>query len=173
MKLLAFIIILILFVGCSPKPESVQQNSNTAPEPMRAEKLQSTIEHTAENQPPPDANTPSGPKTKWTQSGDPINTAKFDGVIKQAELAVNAKPSDDAAKKVLAQAYFDRGFALTEARQYASALGDYRQVLKNDPSNEDARKWIDQIIGIYGMLKKDYPKEGEEPPPLPWKGEKK
>jgi tetratricopeptide (TPR) repeat protein len=166
---LGIICLAAIFVGCGPKIEPVQQNSNTAP--MRAEKLQSTIEHTTENQPPTNANTATGPKTKWTQSGDPIDTAKFDGVINQAEKAVKAKPSDDAGKKVLAQAYFDRGFALTEARQYASALGDYRRALKYDPSNEDAQKWIDQIIGIYGMLKKDYPKDGEEPPPLPWKGE--
>ena len=81
-----------------------------------------------------------------------------------------SKPADAAAKKVVAEAYFERGVALTEARQYASALGDYRRVLKLEPDHADAKKWIDQIIGIYGMLKKEYPKEGEEPPPLPWKG---
>ena len=93
-------------------------------------------------------------------------------MIAEAEKALKAKPNDEAAKKTLAQAYFDRGAALTEARQYASALGDYRRALKYDPTHEESKKWIDQIINIYSMLKKEYPKEGEEPPPLPWKGEK-
>jgi hypothetical protein len=62
--------------------------------------------------------------------------------------------------------------ALTDARQYASALGDFRRALKYDPSSEEAKTWIDQIIKIYDSMNKEYPKEGEEPPPLPWKGEK-
>ena len=77
--------------------------------------------------------------------------------------------SDDASKKALAQAYFERGVVLTEARQYASALGDYRRVLKLDPDHAESKKWIEQIVSIYSMHKKDAPKEGEEPPPLPFK----
>ncbi|HTH37046.1 MAG TPA: tetratricopeptide repeat protein, partial [Pyrinomonadaceae bacterium] len=79
------------------------------------------------------------------------------------------KPDDKATKKSLADAYFDRGFALTEARQYASATGDFRRALKLDPTHEEAKKWLDQIVGIYKMLKKEPPPEGEEPPPLPFK----
>lgn len=101
--------------------------------------------------------------------GEPIDTAKFDGTIAAAEKVVKSKPADPQAKKDLAQAYYDRGFALTEARQYASALGDYRRALKLDPSHEDSKNWIKQIVDIYAMLKKDAPKEGEEPPPLPFK----
>ena len=59
--------------------------------------------------------------------------------------------------------------AVRRARQYAAALGDYRRALKNDPDHEDAKKLIDQIVGIYAMLKKEYPKEGEEPAALPFK----
>jgi hypothetical protein len=60
--------------------------------------------------------------------------------------------------------------ALTDARQYASALGDYRRVLKYDPNNSEAKNWIEQIIGIYDSLGRESPKEGDEPPPLPFKG---
>jgi len=134
---------------------------------MRSEKLESTTAHTTEGQTPKPANSNSG--GKFSQGGEPIDTAKFDGTIAEAEKAAHAKPTDEAAKKTLAEAYFDRGFALTEARQYASALGDYRRALKNNPSHEEAKKWMEQIINIYAMLKKDYPKEGEEPPALPFK----
>ena len=109
--------------------------------------------------------------TKWTQSGNPIDTKQFDADIAAAEKTEKAKPNDGAAKKSLAVAYIKRGIALTEARQYASALGDYRRALKFDPANEEAKKWIDQIIAIYDSINRTYPNEGEEPPPLPF-GEK-
>ena len=98
-----------------------------------------------------------------------IDTTKFDSAIAASEKEVKAKPTDDAAKKALSRAYFERGVALTDARQYASALGDYRRAVKYDADNNEAKDWIDQIIMIYGSLKKEYPKEGEEPPPLPFK----
>jgi tetratricopeptide (TPR) repeat protein len=146
-------------------------NSSTNNRPMRSEQMQqqNSITHTTENQPPPNPNAPG----KFAQGGEPIDTAKFDGVIAEAEKALKAKPNDAAAKTALADALFDRGFALTEARQYAAALGDYRKALKLDPNHEESKKWIDQIVGIYQMLKKEAPKEGEEPAPLPFKKEGK
>lgn len=111
-------------------------------------------------------------KTKWTQSGDAIDTKEFDAEIAKAEKNLKAKPKDEAAKKALAEAYFKRGFALTDARQYASALGDYRRASKLDPAHEEAKVWIKRIIEIYDGLNKSYPAEGEEPPPLPFKKSK-
>jgi len=108
-------------------------------------------------------------KTKWTQSGTPIDTTAFDAEIAKAEKNLKAKPKDEAAKKSLAEAFLKRGMALTEARQYASAIGDYRRVLKYDAANEEAKTWIDKIIEIYAMINRTYPNEGEEPPPLPFK----
>lgn len=168
----AIIFLLATFaIACGSNALQVQNTSNSAAAPQRSEKLQTTTAHTTENQPQKSANSNSAPgsSSKWSQSGEAIDTAKFDGVIAAAEKTVKAKPDDAEAKKTLAQAYYDRGSALTEARQYASALGDYRRALKNDPGHEDSKKWIDQIISIYAMLKKDYPKEGEEPPALTFK----
>lgn len=170
-----FIIVLMLvfLIGCNNQAPPVQ-NANTAAVPPRKERSETVIAHTTENQqaPMPNSNaSATGTKTKWSQSGNPIDTARFDGTIAQAEKNLKAKPSDESAKKLLAQAYFDRGFALTEARQYAAALGDYRKALKLDPANEEAKKWIDQIIMIYDSMGKEYPKEGEEPPPLPFESE--
>ena len=134
---------------------------------MRSEQMQqqNTIAHTTEGQPPRSSN--AAPKS--AAMGDPIDTAKFDGVIAEAEKAYKAKPNDEAAKNSLADAYFDRGFALTEARQYAAALGDYRKALKLVPNHEESKKWLDQIVSIYQTLGRPAPKEGEEPAPLPFK----
>ncbi len=110
-----------------------------------------------------------GGQTGWSRGGDPIDTTSFDAEIASAEKAFKASPASEPAKKALSAAYFKRGEALTQARQYAAALGDYRKAVKVDPSNADAKRWIDQIIVIYNGLNKEYPKEGEEPPPLEFK----
>jgi tetratricopeptide (TPR) repeat protein len=153
--------LVFVLLGCERASEPAS-NANSSNAPMRSERMQNSIAHTTENQPP--ANSNSG--GKWTQSGDPIDTAKFDKAIAEAEKAAKAESTDDVANKVLAQAYFERGFALTQARQYASAIGDYRRALKYDPDHAESKEWIDQILSIYTMLKKSPPKEGEEPPPL-------
>ena len=165
MKHIALILSVVSFIACNRAPQPVA-NTNTD-RPMRSEQMQTTTAHTTEGQTPKPADSSSG---KWSQSGDPIDTSKYDAAIAVAEKLLKAR-SDETAKQGLAQALFERGFALTEARQYASALGDYRRALKLDPTHEESKKWIDQIVGIYRMLKKEPPKEGEEPPPLPFKKE--
>lgn len=155
----------LIFSACGDanQPQAVKNNSNI--------ELVSSHSRTANALPTPTP-TPvpkSETKTKWTQSGNPIDTTGFDAEIKQAETKLKANSKDETLKKSLAEALIKRGIALTDARQYASALGDYRKALKLDANNEEAKKWIEQIVGIYSMLNKDYPKEGEEPPPLPFK----
>ena len=128
------------------------------------ERPQTAISHSLENQTPPPGN---NSKSKWTQGGEAFDTAELDKAVAAAEKSLSSKPADNGAKKALAEAYYKRAVALTDKRQYASALGDYRRALKYDPSNSDAKEWIDKIIMIYDSLNKDSPKEGEEPPPLP------
>ena len=164
--LLILSIVTLLLAGCTSNQPVVVQNTNTAATP--AERPQTVTAHTTEGRPPM-SNSSGQSSGKWTASGDPIDTAKFDGTIAEAEKAVKNKPNDEQVKKTLAQAYFDRGFALTEARQYAAATGDFRRALKMDPTHEESKKWLNQIVSIYSMLKKEPPKEGEEPPPLPFK----
>lgn len=167
----------IAAAGCSnaPRPVANSNAANTAVvESNRSERSETVIAHSSENQPPasmPGGNaTAPGSKGKWTQSGDPIDTKEFDASIAAADKEVKAKPADAAAKKALGDAYMKRAVALTDARQYASALGDYRRALKNDPENAEAKNWIDQIIMIYDSLGRTPPPEGEEPPPLPFNG---
>ncbi len=158
----------VVSVGCNSVAQpsantnvSVQKSDNS---PIVSSRSQPDNVNTAQTPVPKSAT-----KTKWTQSGTPIDVSSFDTEIAKAEKDLKTKPKDETAKKTVAEAYLKRGIALTEARQYASALGDYRRVLKYDANNEEAKKWIDQIIGIYDSINKDFPKEGEEPPPLPFK----
>ncbi len=167
MKLLTVTIFCAFSLACGSAATQVQPNANSRVADTSATP-QSVIAHASENEKPTTTSAVSGEKKKWTQSGDPIDTAEFDAAVAAGEKAVAAKATDAAAKKKLSDAYFKRGFALTEARQYASALGDYRKALKYDPSNAEAKTWIEKIILIYTGMSKDYPKEGEEPPALPF-----
>ena len=165
MKSAIIFVSLCLAVGCNNAARPVADNVNTSTAASTPEKSQTAIAHTLENQQPPtDAN--SSGKSKWKQSGDPIDTKTFDTVIAAAEINFKKKPDDGAAKKALSEAYYKRGVALTDARQYASALGDYRKAVKYDPTNADAKGWIEKIVMIYDSMNRESPKEGEEPPPL-------
>ena len=164
-KAISFAACCLLTFGCnSARP--VAQNSNAAV-PASNERPQTAIAHNTESQAPPAAGPAgNGSTSHWKQSGEPIDTKDLDTAIATAEVAAKKDPANAPAKKKLAAAYHDRATALTDARQYASALGDYRRALKNDPSDSDAKEWIDKIIAIYDSMGREYPKEGEEPPPL-------
>src|SRR5688500_3474801 len=167
MKNLSIIFVLCFLVaGCGNTASPVVQNSNAAVSNAKAERPQTAIAHGPQDKMPA---APSGEMSKWTQSGDPIDTTKLDAAIMSAEKALAAKPNDPKAKQALAEAFLARATELTGARQYASALGDYRRTLKHDPNNAEATQWIDQIIKIYTSINRSYPKEGEEPPPLQFK----
>src|ERR1043165_7521479 len=142
-----FISCCLLFAACGSAPRPVAENSNAAL-PATNDRPQTAIAHTTENGTPPAS---SGEKSKWSQGGDPIDTSSFDADIAKAE-----KSGD---KKAISQAYLKRADALTKARQYASALGDYRRAVKNDPSNGDAQQWIMQITSIYESMNREAPKE--------------
>ena len=172
MKYAIFLIAAVFAVACNSAPQIVT-NVNTSASPQRAEKTETVTAHTTENQtaPMPGQNS-NGTKTKWTQSGEPIDTKTFDADIASADKALKSKPNDETSKKALAEAYYKRAVALTDARQYASALGDYRRALKYDPDNAQAKTWVEQIVSIYDSMGRESPPEGQEPPPLPYKGEK-
>ncbi|MBV9240514.1 MAG: bacterial transcriptional activator domain-containing protein [Acidobacteria bacterium] len=154
-KSLIVTLICCFAAACGSAPRPVAENSN-ATIPASNEKPQTVIAHSTENGTPPAAN--GGEKSKWTQGGDWIDTSSLDADIAKAE-----KSGD---KKALSQAYQKRADALTKARQYAAALGDYRKAVKADPSNGEAQEWIMQITSVYNSMNREAPKEGEEPPPL-------
>ena len=157
-------------IACNNAASPVQSNANSQTAGVETSGTpQTVIAHSSENGTPPATAPASGEKGKWTQSGEPIDTKELDAAVAAAEKALTAKPTDAKLKKTLSEAYYKRAVALTEARQYASALGDYRKAFKHDPSNTEAKDWIDKIIMIYDGLNKTSPKEGEEPPPLPFR----
>lgn len=99
-----------------------------------------------------------------------IDVSQMTADIEKADKAYKQNQKDEKAKDKLAEAYFVRAFALTEAAQYRSALGDFRKGLKLNPNNTEAKAMHDQIIDIFvNSLHRDPPKEGEEPPPMPIK----
>lgn len=99
--------------------------------------------------------------------GEAIDTSEYDARVKRLEEQSKKTPKDEKVRKQLAAAYLERGNALTGARQYQAALGDYRRTLRLDPDNEEARYWSDTIIGILKQMNREVPAEGAEPTPLP------
>lgn len=163
MKKLILLIAAAVTAACTNAPQPIVNSNTAAP---ANERSQTAIAHGPKEQQPPAANSTAG--SKWTQGGDPVDTTAFDAAIAKGEKAVADKPDDAAAKKSLAEFYLARANALTEARQYASALGDYRRTLKYDPTNKDANDWMTQIVQIYQSMGRSAPAEGEEPKPLPF-----
>ncbi len=145
--------------GCNAAKPVATNTANTAA--TSNERPQTQIAH-GDNPQMPAGNTTS----HWKQSGEPIDTKEVDAGIAAAEVAFKKNASDEKTRKALADAYYKRAMALTDARQYASALGDFRRTVKYDASNTDAKAWIDKIIAIYDSMGRSYPAEGEEPPPL-------
>ncbi|HEX8368972.1 MAG TPA: hypothetical protein VF604_10565 [Pyrinomonadaceae bacterium] len=114
---------------------------------------------------------PNGAPKTQTESpmAKAIDVSEFTTNIEKAEKDYKAKQTGAKAKEALAEAYFTRAFALTEAAQYRAALGDFRKGLKLNPDNKDARAMHDRILSIFQSINREPPKEGEEPPPMPFK----
>lgn len=113
----------------------------------------------------PPSNKPASSSSTESPMARPIDVAEMTADIERAEQAFKKNPK---AKEDLAKAYFVRATALTGAAQYRAALGDYRKGLKLNPKDEEARKMHDQILSIFKSIGREPPKEGEEPPPLPF-----
>lgn len=154
-----------LFASACGGAPAVNQNAGAPTSaPPRASDPMSVPSHGSDR---PGANTaaPDG-RTKWRQSGTPIDAAKVDADIARAEKDFASAQGSASKKKALADAYFARGELLRDNAQYASALGDYRFTVKHDPSNAKAKERIEEIVGIYNSMNREYPPEGQEPEPL-------
>jgi len=174
-KLLIIALISLFFVGCndSASVSYTKKSGANKPKPEKPEKKESQIAHSNEKQNIPLATSKqSKAKKKWTRSGNPIDTSKFDAAIAQADKDLKTAPKKESLKNALSEAYYKRGFVLTEARQYASAIGDFRRSLKYNPANSESKKWIAVIINIYKSINREAPKEGEEPAALEFKKDK-
>ena len=173
-KLFTFLVFCLFLIGCnnaspriSDKPLSSGENGSRK---LGGKETETLVAHSANKQ---SGTLPTigklRKKKKWTRSGNPIDTSKFDVEIAKADRFLKLNSNSASAKKALSNAYYKRGFALTKARQYASAIGDYRRALKFEPQNAEAKKWVATIINIYKSINREAPREGEEPPPLEFK----
>lgn len=169
----AFLLFLALsLVGCTstaqqPATNTNNQSTNSATNSTVTSTHSAQPSATQTNTSTPAA--PSGNSPTMTGQARAIDTAELDAAVAKAEKEQKQKSKDETAKTALVEAYLNRADALTQAAQYRSALGDYRRALKLDPNNQEAKQWIDQITGIFKSLNREPPKEGEEPPPLPFK----
>jgi tetratricopeptide (TPR) repeat protein len=109
---------------------------------------------------------PDSTTSTATGGAEAIDTSRHDEEIKRLEKQAAMRPGEQA-RLALAKAYLARGNALTQARQYRAALGDYRRALRYDPDNEEARQWAATITGILQQMGREVPTEGNEPAPLP------
>jgi tetratricopeptide (TPR) repeat protein len=153
---------LLCSCGGSPSPipanQSATANANAGASNVNAQaKVASSPAYPSKN----------AAQASTAQGGEPIDTSEYDAQIRQAEQQPKKKPNDAAARNTLARAYLLRGNALTQARQYRAALGDYRRALRYDPNNAEAKQWSATITGILQQMGRDVPAEGTEPTPLP------
>lgn len=159
-------LIALLINACAPNDSAPSPNQSNAPRSEQAANNQNSNalpnSSLANNQ-----NATAQPTQR--SLGDPIDTWEYDAKIKNLEAKLKRKPADKNLKKELSQAYAARADALTDARQYRSALGDYRRALRNDEANAHAKEGADLITGIYVSMNLEAPAEGTEPPPLPFK----
>jgi tetratricopeptide (TPR) repeat protein len=170
----------LLLSGCAntaPPQAANQAASQSTPAPRRENEL-SVISHSAENRSLPaniSINSPANNGSNANSTGGggspmsrAIDVTAMNADIQRAEKKFEKDQKDAQAKKDLAHAYFVRAFALTDAAQYRAALGDFRKGLKLDPDDKDAKNMHDRIISIFQSINREPPKEGEEPPPLPF-----
>src|SRR2546423_1653769 len=95
-----------------------------------------------------------------------VDTAELDARIKKAAEKAKASGASAADKKAAADAYLARAnvyWAAGQPRLYKYALADFRQVLKYDPDNDEAKQKIDTIEGIYKSMGRPIPEVSPEP----------
>ena len=95
-----------------------------------------------------------------------VDTKELDARIKAAAEKTRAAGAGAADKKVAADAYLARGNVYWNGgnpKLYKYALADFKQVLKYDPTNGEAREKIDTIVGIYQSMGRAVPEVSDEP----------
>ena len=95
-----------------------------------------------------------------------VDTAELDARIKKAAEKAKASGAGAADKKAAAEAYLARGnvyYSAGQPRLYKYALADFRQVLKYDPENDEAKEKVNTIESIYKSMGKPIPEVNPEP----------
>jgi tetratricopeptide (TPR) repeat protein len=180
MKKTSILIFLSLVAaGCTSSATTPQQQTTTVSQTTNTNQTiqrsnDSTVisSHSTPKKNSEEGQTNSGGSSASSSGGSPmskaIDVSEMTAGIEKADKEYKSKPNDAAAKDALAKAHFIRAFALTEAAQYRAALGDFRKGLKLNPNDKQAKDMHDRIISIFQSINREPPKEGEEPPPMPF-----
>lgn len=170
-KILFLSLMALISIGCNNSAPTQVQTTPSNVSTTKKEETQTVAAHSTENQKQPMSQTNSSSSSSSSSGGSPMQKAvdvtAMTTTIEKAEKEFKAKPSDAKAKETLANAYFQRAFALTDAAQYSAALGDFRKGLKLNPDDAKAKEMHDQIVSIYQSMGREVPKEGEEKAPMP------
>ncbi|MFA5831922.1 MAG: hypothetical protein WDA22_00465 [Bacteroidota bacterium] len=106
---------------------------------------------------------PKADAEKLNHANALVNTGSYDEGIKALDDIAKSSPNDPALKQSLISAhmkfghYFMFNDTLAPKVKYPSALKHYREVLKLDPNNQDAKENAQQIIDIYKMMGREVP----------------
>lgn len=107
---------------------------------------------------------PKADSEKLNHANALVNTGNYEEGIKELDQIALSSPNDLALKQSLISAhmkfghYFMFNDTLEPRVKYPSALKHYREVLKLDPNNQDAKDNAQQIIDIYKMMGREVPK---------------
>lgn len=106
---------------------------------------------------------PKADAEKLNRANALVNTGEYENGIKALDEIAKSSPNDPALKQSLISAhmkfghYFMFNDTLAPKVKYPSALKHYREVLKLDPNNQDAKDNAQQIIDIYKMMGREVP----------------
>jgi hypothetical protein len=156
--------------GTQPSGTTARQNTNAS---TSTANTSTSIAHGSGGANASDAGViPSHGGGAAAPTGDPaserklVDTTELDARIKKAAEKAKAPGAKDADKKEAASAYLARGNVYWSAGKpplYKYALADFRQSLKYDPENGEAREKIDTIVGIYQSMGRAVPEVSPEP----------
>jgi len=106
---------------------------------------------------------PKADAEKLNHANALVNTGSYEEGIKALDDIAKSSPNDPALKQSLISAHMKFGHyymfndTLSPKVKYPSALKHYREVLKLDPNNQDAKENAQQIIDIYKMMGREVP----------------
>ena len=103
---------------------------------------------------------PAAPAAGDSSETSLIDTSALDANIRKAAEKAKSSGASAADKKAAAAAYLARGneyYSAGQPRLYKYALADFREVLKYDPDNAEAKEKVDTIVSIYQSMGRPVP----------------
>ena len=89
-----------------------------------------------------------------------VDTKRLDARIKEAAAKARQSGASEAAKCAAAGAYLERGnvyYSAGRPQLYKYALADFREVLRFDPANAEAKSKLEEIEAIYRGMGRPIP----------------